>query len=67
MKRFVMVLVCILLVLSLTACISSSGYSEEKYKEISDIYLINYAYRSPEKTLEFLLGDGAKDYLKEIR
>ena len=53
MKRLVAVLVCILLILSLTACVSSSGYSEEKYKEISEIYLINYAYRSPEKTLEF--------------
>ena len=53
MKRLVAVLVCILLILFLTACISSSGYSEERYKEISEIYLINYAYRSPEKTLEF--------------
>ena len=48
MKRFAVIAVCILVLISLAACVNSGGYSEEKYQEISANYAENSAYFSSE-------------------
>ncbi len=50
MKKFLVILACVIVVFSLTAC---GGVSNKKYNEISNYVLSNIDNLSPEKELEF--------------
>lgn len=47
MKKIVAILICGFLMISLVACVGSTGYSDKVYEEISEKYPIGYAHLSP--------------------